>query len=1052
MKKFKSILTATLIIILTVAMMMGSMSLVAFGATAGDLSTNSIKVVEKVEYGKEVIIDQYTLATVTAPNGTEVDLTQIDNGDTAKFAATQLGMYSVKYSAGNDYYDSFKINCYLKDELILKVDNNGAGIPTYWQENTKFTLPSAKIVSYNEDGEETIHNANDVKVKIGDGEALDASKEQEYTPSNNGVVYIQYFYKNGDSNYLTKDYSVKVQKTFIDTEAPTLTVVNVPRDADLNKKVSLPVATATDNFDERVKISVKVLFGLDSVKVATVDKETGFATGIATDAKVVSFDNDKNMYFYPTVTGDYKVIYQAIDSKDNKTVEYEFFITCADKAAPEYKEIADEKIPTKWGLNVKTVNSNKDEINLPSTDISFPTPKIIDNSGNTDKLKVSFKIIDPKNNTVVNFANILSSDIKDRTYTNTATAGGYPTVVFSENLNGDFAFNFNKYSVDSKIGDYTVEYKAKDERDNTLTKTYKISLQQVFTDKAVPTTELTVPKYLLKDDITPTEFVIPTPIVSDDNDTRLTMDYTVAGEKIKGGETLILGSGNLKIKDGNTEKEIENSSALTSIDFKVSVTDDVGLKAELTKSVAIKGKSVAVADYTLNTAGIKVKNADNSNFLNKQTVKLGGFEITGVKDADINYTGFEVVIREPDEKDKTKGTGKIFNQFTLETLTKRATDNNTIIVRGIEFIPSIGGTYSITVRVFDVSGNNKISTTEFLVEGSSNDGSASNTLPTTVEINKSYSLTAEYPYTDEMVSPNGYAMVRKITGANYTLMASEFTAKTSGTYKFEDTAVEKTGNYDQGNLPLAKYWTAASDTIAPTIEVQGIMPLYSAKDVEVNLPSVVGISKNGIAEVKIEVKDKDNVESETTKLANGGYSFIPTLDGKYTVNYTATLNAKTDVRTFTINVGDVVAPTFTNPAPVERVTSGYKFDFAIIEVTADSGESTADYTYTKKLIAPDNTSVASISGTGETYRKKINEGTQYKLDKSGTYQVIYEVTDKVGNMSTQKYTITVNAKTTSTPTSLTAISTVLIVVGVLLIVGLFIYFIRFRKVKEDKRK
>ena len=66
---------------------------------------------------------------------------------------------------------------------------------------------------------------------------------------------------------------------------------------------------------------------------------------------------------------------------------------------------------------------------------------------------------------------------------------------------------------------------------------------------------------------------------------------------------------------------------------------------------------------------------------------------------------------------------------------------------------------------------------------------------------------------------------------------------------------------------------------------------------------------------------------------------------------------------------------------------------------------------------------------------------------SGDYTVEITVEDEAHNKSVLKYTITVGAATPGTPTSLTMLSTVLIIVGVLLILGVVVYLIRFRKRK-----
>ena len=77
----------------------------------------------------------------------------------------------------------------------------------------------------------------------------------------------------------------------------------------------------------------------------------------------------------------------------------------------------------------------------------------------------------------------------------------------------------------------------------------------------------------------------------------------------------------------------------------------------------------------------------------------------------------------------------------------------------------------------------------------------------------------------------------------------------------------------------------------------------------------------------------------------------------------------------------------------------------------------------------------------------MNTNTEITLTKSGTYEVVYEVSDKVGNTTVKKFSISVNNKTGASPVSIAAISTVLIVVGVVLIAAVILYFVLFRKRK-----
>ena len=80
----------------------------------------------------------------------------------------------------------------------------------------------------------------------------------------------------------------------------------------------------------------------------------------------------------------------------------------------------------------------------------------------------------------------------------------------------------------------------------------------------------------------------------------------------------------------------------------------------------------------------------------------------------------------------------------------------------------------------------------------------------------------------------------------------------------------------------------------------------------------------------------------------------------------------------------------------------------------------------------------------------MGKGENLKFDEAGTYEVVYEVTDKNGNTATTKYTITVTAASGNTVNPVTVITIVLVVVAVALIAGIVVYLVVSRKKKATK--
>ena len=125
---------------------------------------------------------------------------------------------------------------------------------------------------------------------------------------------------------------------------------------------------------------------------------------------------------------------------------------------------------------------------------------------------------------------------------------------------------------------------------------------------------------------------------------------------------------------------------------------------------------------------------------------------------------------------------------------------------------------------------------------------------------------------------------------------------------------------------------------------------------------------------------------------------------------------------------------------------GSSFDFASITV---ENEPTTGFTFKKELIDPSGATVATI-----TSQNLANNGSSYELSTAGQYTVQYTVTDAAGNSISVKYTIVVSSSSVSNPSSgaVTTLAVVLIIVGVILIAGVVIYLIRFRKRKPNGGK
>ena len=1065
MKKLKSIWLTLLAVALSAAMVIGSLSFSAFALgtapAASDVFEN-VKIARRVKYGGTFDISASSPATVTvkAPSGKDVTPSAVPGTVTA----SEVGTYTVTYTQGDESYD-FSVYSYTENDYSIKVDGNGADIPTYIKKGSEITLPGAKLVYYDEDGN-VVDDSAEVKARFSAGADVVVSGDTaaKYTASRSGVLTIQYYaYLGGGSKLYTKDFTVRVQDTFEDTSAPTLSVSNVPRTGNINKSVSLPVATTTDDFDQNVKVDITVTFAGEPVKEVELD-DNGFAVSVKDTA--VAFDNDKVMSFYPTEKGQYKVTYIATDDSGNQSARHEYEIDVSDTSAPVINDIDDWKIPEKWGLTVKKAESADDDTAVKADDatISFPIPEVVDNAG-TEGLTVSFEISDSKGNTVVEYDNILD---EEETFTGSESTYDTEAVAFK-----DLKFDFNKVGSNTatKTGSYNVEYVARDASGNRVTKKYTIEVSNTYTDVNYPSSAKVndAPEYIVVGGSQET-FTVPSVTVADSETSRLHTEYTIVSDaaesegyvtsvSVDGGEVA-----DIKSDNGKHYLEFDNGDKLllnTELELKVKTTDSVGqAKESETYTVAVVTPD-SLSGQTLDVTNTLAAPADE--YVAKNAVVLSGtVEISATK-ANYKYTGFEVYVVNPDGDELSGGV-------QIETFYNSANSaDGKIVIRNISFTPEKAGTYKLVVRAFnlaDVSSATVFNITVVSDDSGDIDFSASK-IPTTGSVYETYAF-RKTEVTDKVTGEpvDGYYVVHRVTGGRMSVMNNEFTALTAGTYHFRDYIIDAA--LDEVYSEKAEtYNISVTGEDKPVIEALGLVPTYSKVNDTVNLPLFIGVAEHGNVTPDVAVSDKDGNNIELTKVdENGddilvsggqlaGYTFVPESDGQYTVTVTASYRGvSADALSFTINVGDVVAPDF---SLTETQQTKYKinseFKFNKITVVASEGEPVGDFTYTKTLVDPSGEEVATVSGTGTTYANRENSGSTITLSKSGTYTVTYEVTDENGNTSTQKYSITVTAQASGSSVSLTAISTVLIIVGIVLIVGVIVYLVRYRKIKpKDEKK
>ena len=742
-------------------------------------------------------------------------------------------------------------------------------------------------------------------------------------------------------------------------------------------------------------------------------------------------------------------------------------------------------------------------------------------------------------------------------------------------------FDYAKTAV-NRTGKYSVSYTMRDSVGNNSTQTFTTDVRASFSDLTNPIVSFETPSSLAFRDYDTEESIDD--VRFSDNDSRLGVEYYLVYGSVSGSvnteEPTTEDFDNLKndLTEGEEYIELDYSSGTNALsltydkgEYFLEVTDSDG---KLHKIDAADLDTLYVAGRATDDVGnvsVRIQAIDvvtsavfSGNDLTDSDVTISSLDVSGVpgeqllvgsasinyKDAALrNYTGFELYVQRVLDSKGNEVTENPLSNVAFETYSMAQDGNYTIHADNIRFTPSVAGTYMVVFRAYNVMGDSVVKVMfADVVSGGESGGattSAASSLPSTLEVGRTYKLTDSYNVDPAdyagSVADSTYGIVRSIRGGKVSIVGNELTAYSVCSYSLTDytflhSATASGTNNISGNISYSYVNTAdnspatgnlagvttgsanynyvgiftpnvqqgrtdyvnASDTTTAAFQLQGVMPTYSAlwddawtagnedKPNVVILPNISAYSPNAAAEdIDIEItdadgnapvyymaKDKESMD-DTYKAAvakltgktgtdlSGFYGnmamFVPTEDGVYTITYTATLNNQTVTTEYTISAGDVIAPTISvdvgsingrTQVAADSVSAsvGSSFDFASITV---ENEPTTGFTFKKELIDPSGATVATI-----TSQNLANNGSSYELSTAGQYTVQYTVTDAAGNSISVKYTIVVSSSSVSNPSSgaVTTLAVVLIIVGVILIAGVVIYLIRFRKRKPNGGK
>lgn len=893
MKRRKSFIAGITAFVLSITLALGGMSFAAKPAKAeassDTLTINSAKIVSTVDYGKTFTVPtgDFTV-TVTAPNGTTVS--PAENNVTAN----QLGVYTVKCNGGSsDISYTYKVYCKLGDDYQLFIDDE-ADIPSYVKTGETKTLPAAKVGYIDEDGEKQFLDKDQgdytIKVTTDSDMPVTGAEGDKYNIefTNPGSTFVTYQAQLGadGTKYLSKTFEVKVQNGFKDEIAPTLSVSGVPSSGNLNMPVTIPVATATDTFDERVKVVITVTDkDGNPAKEAEVDKKRDIATGPKAGDNPQKFDNADNMKFYPLVEGDYKVTYKAIDDSGKESAAATYTIKCADRKAPTLS-IDDTRIPEKWGYDKVT---KKDSADIGSTNIKFPEPnkdETYDNYTTKENIKISFTLVDPDSRTIANFTNI-NGEGSELEYTNDGSLFKPESKTYTWSDFTTTGFDIAEYVAamekDTSVkhtpaGDYVATYSATDGAANRVSRSFTINISETFDDDSeVKASFDDVEDYILLED-EEVKYTIPTPTYASATDSKLTLDYQAGSESdkkpVKAGDTVTIKKENTDIYlviDEQTRVQLGDKKLY----LQIKATSDAGNVNEENEdskiAISILDRNAGTGESTM----FEIATEDNDIMNTSPDVKAtpdeesGGYKLGSFKvkikgdEANAKNVGVELGLRDQNGKYITNGFGAtIYNAYK----TGNESNETVKVVRDITAKINQNGTYFLEVRVFDIEGNSEIHVFKVSVDGASGSVDPEETIPTAVlsvdsaEVNSTIdlsgtarngsSLNSLMKITDGTVK----AVYRTVKGGKFALMGDKLTVMSASEYSvtegvavvvkispekyieeevgdtYFESSTDNKDKFIKAKQGLEKTDTVTvSDSAAVLFEVQGVMQSYVPK-------------------------------------------------------------------------------------------------------------------------------------------------------------------------------------------------------------------------------
>lgn len=1049
----------------------------------GDLKL--INMPKTAKLGENVIIPKGTTTSsedvvsikVFDPKGNEIATSA--SGENFAFNAELMGAYTVKYILSNSstqtlFEKEYKISVTGQRAEIKFAENDF--VPSVVNGKYQIVLPNPTI----KEADETDGNLDNLKItikgtyegaltytstlagsdyfikKVDNHFAFTPDAEQDCT------YYVTYSYKSNGLE-TTKVFEIKYEKEFDETKIDLGYKLSgsMPESLELGVETKLPTVSIYDKNDEDLKLDAYT--DIEVIFVPNSKNASKYANKLESGKDYVLVSKDgKVKAMYPSSEGRYEItynissFYSKAQNKVDKTLKYAI-TNVKDSTAPTTYVVEDYAVIKNADNKVTGVAEDyepKDvSYRIPSkvatgTVVCLPAIYADDNFSSYGDLYSTLErvVINEKGNktSITKCLKEVNSQLEE------VDVNPYETC----------SYKFEK------AGTYTIRYEATDKANkyNYTGTTFTIVVEDGFSDTIAPRITMpTIAKYVKQGEkITfnkakVIDYASDTPSETKIIDQNLDISYYYYTGTIADLESEIANpkaSANLiEIKE-DEDDNTKLTMIAPSSDFSVIciAVDDSSNRGYRQVSVKIKDETDNIAP-TISTSDTEyVEALEDENLSQDETIVLPTLKIN---DNKANSLEASIEILDKDGK-KVSVTGAKYNY-----------DGTDYKISNARFVATKSGEYTITYTIEDIGGNYVVKSYFVNIDDTKAPTIELNSYISSVEVGETVTLPTIIVKDDGEVVENAVTEVRFVGDNNpsykFNTEYMEFTALEEGVYTFEYYAKDLSGN----ETISGPYTITAKDTQKPVIELDEEIDLYNpiTKDSSNNIQPIIipGFTAtdilNGLeGEPKVTVKSPKGKELEVTKTTDGKYSFVPTDDGIYTIEYSATDKANnTTTKSYSMKVGDITKPSISieenssNLPKDMKAKSVLKLDLEKISVS-DAGETktakelldlytnNGNQRFVVKIVGPNSQTISADDG----------KEYEYTLKETGTYTIKFIARDEAGNENIKEVSFQVFADENKSVVSTETWSIVLIVLSLAILAGVVIYFVKTRDKKPTK--